>query len=418
MRILVLNRSNLATTPYAQWLGPAHEVVLVTSTGAISTDPERARAELSGYREVVTFERFHANAAVETTALDLHRRHGFDAVIAMNEYDLLRAARLREAMGIDGQGTAEAEAFRDKLRMKEVLTAAGVRTTPFAPVAHVTDLYAFAAEHGYPFVVKPRRGAGSTGVEVLRDADGLAAYAEAHTALGDDDGAALLAEAYVEHELFHIDGLIVAGTTLLVWPSACTSALTYREGTVFTSTTLDAHDPLTEPLRELTLRAVRALSAWPTLTFHAEVFRTADGTLLLNEIASRVGGGKIYETVRLATGVDLVREYIQAVGDAGVHRPPVDRPERTAGFALFPGSPGTLAAAPAEGTCDVAGVDQYRLNVPVGTFLGVAEHSSARIASVVVGGEDRAAAGAVLAEAVDWFRAACEITPPEPDPAP
>ncbi|MDH6111840.1 biotin carboxylase [Kitasatospora sp. MAP12-15] len=409
MKILILNRSNLATTPYLDWLGADDEAVLLTSAGAASQDPDLAAAELAGYEEVVTFDRFHENPAVETAALELHGRHGFDALIAMNEFDLLRAARLREAMGVAGQQRAQAEAFRDKLRMKELLTAAGIPVAPFAPIAHATALHTFVAEHGYPVVVKPRRGAGSMGVEVLRGADDLTAYLEAHPELGGDDGAPLLAEKYIEHDLFHIDGLIVDGTPVLIWPSACSSCLAYREGAVLTSAMLDPEDPLTESLRRLTLQALATLSGSETLAFHAEAFLTPNGDLLLNEIACRVGGGKIYEATRLAFGVDLVREYVQAVGSGRTGREPVSRPERAGGFAIFPGSPGTLVAAPQE--CPVDGVDQYRLNVPVGTVLGRAEHSSARIASVVVAGRNRAEVENSLETAVRWFSNATEIEP-------
>lgn len=415
MKFLIINRSKLDTTPYLRWLGDSNEAVLLTSTGAVSAAAEAAEAELAGYLEVVTFKDFHNNPAVESKAIELHRHHGFDAIIATNEYDLLRAARLRAALDIPGQQLAQAEAYRDKLTMKDTLAAAGVPVAPYAAIPHVTALHTFAEEHGFPVVVKPRRGAGSMGVEVLPDAEALSAYIARTPALGGDDGAPLMAEKYIEHDLFHIDGLIVEGRPTLIWPSACSSCLGYREGAVLTSAMLDAHDPLTGALQELTLAAMEALSTEDTMAFHAEAFLAPNGDLLFNEIGCRVGGGKIYETIRLAFGTDMVADHIRALGAVLPTPDPVAAPPQTAGFAIFPGRPGTLTTAPE--TCPVDGVDQYRLNIPVGTTVGEAEHSSARIASVVVRGTDRSEVEDVLRKAVDWFEANTVIEPLTAQPA-
>ncbi|MEV8099466.1 ATP-grasp domain-containing protein [Kitasatospora sp. NPDC085879] len=410
MKFLIINRSKLDTTPYLHWLGDGNEAVLITAASAVSRAPGAAEAELKGYLEVFVLKDFHENPSVETTAIELHRRHGFDAVIATNEFDLLRAARLRVALGIPGQQPAQAEAYRDKLRMKDLLSAAGVPVAPYAAVPHATALHAFAADHGYPVVVKPRRGAGSMGVEVLRDPAELNAYIERTPALGGDDGAPLMAEKYIEHDLFHIDGLVVDGRPALIWPSACSSCLGYRDGEVLTSAMLDAHDPLTGALQDLTVAAMEALGLDDAMAFHAEAFLAPNGDLLLNEIGCRVGGGKIYETVRLGFGTDMVADHIRALGSVPLASEPAEAPRQAAGFAIFPGRPGTLTAAP--DTCPVDGVDQYRLNVPVGTVLGRAEHSSARIASVVVRGADRNEVEDVLRKAVDWFESSAVVEPP------
>ncbi|MFJ3909766.1 ATP-grasp domain-containing protein [Streptomyces sp. 2132.2] len=413
MKILVINRWKLATTTYLKWLGPGHEVVLLSSADGVSADPDKARAELVGYTDAVVLPDFHGNPLVEQKALELHATYGFEAVVATSEFDLLRAARLRAAMGVAGQTVESAEAFRDKLRMKQTLAAAGVPVAPFAAVPDATALHSFAAEQGYPIVVKPRRGGGSMGVEVLRDPAELADYAARHPELGGDDGAPLLAERFIEHELFHVDGLVAHGKLVFTSVSACGSCLSYRDGVGMTSAMLDPDDPLTEPLRELTLRTVEALPTPESFVFHAEAFLTPQGDLLLNEIASRVGGGKIYEACKLAYGVDTVAACVHAEG--GGFPPPeaVESPDRLAGFVIFPGRAGTLDEAPT--SCPVDGVDQYRLIAEIGSDLGVAAHSSAHIASAVVHGASHRDVRRVLDDVVRWFDESTVITPrPEP----
>ncbi len=47
---------------------------------------------------------------------------------------------------------------QDKLVMRERLTGLGVACPPFAPVGSVREVRAFAAEHGWPVILKARRG--------------------------------------------------------------------------------------------------------------------------------------------------------------------------------------------------------------------------------------------------------------------
>jgi 5-(carboxyamino)imidazole ribonucleotide synthase len=60
---------------------------------------------------------------------------------------------------------------QDKLVMRERLTGLGVACPPFAPVGSVREVRAFAAEHGWPVILKARRGGyDGRGVWQLTDA--------------------------------------------------------------------------------------------------------------------------------------------------------------------------------------------------------------------------------------------------------
>ncbi|MFF7338195.1 ATP-grasp domain-containing protein [Streptomyces sp. NPDC008163] len=345
---------------------------------------------------------FHFNPLVELHALELHRKMGFDRVVALSEFDILRAARLRQLMDLPGQDVGSAVAFRDKLRMKRLLDGAGVRVAPYAPVSHLDDLLGFVEQHGYPVVVKPRRGGGSMGVHVLRDRDGLTALLAAHRDLGTDDGAQLLVEKYIEHELFHVDGIITDGQPLLMWPSTQgdTSCLDIMRGRALHSCLLDADDPLLEPLREITRSALAALPVPGTFMFHAEVFRDAEGLLVFNEVASRMGGGMIEHVLQLGFGITLPEVYVRSLAANDVPLIPA-APERIAGLSLFPPRPGTLLEIP--DTCPVPGISAYHRHAEAGTVLKPALMSVEKIGSVLATGATRADVETSLAEALDWF---------------
>ncbi|WP_410670089.1 hypothetical protein [Amycolatopsis sp. cmx-4-68] len=415
MKFLILNRHPLARRDYCRWLGPAHEAVLVTDTTVLSPDAAVREAELAGYAHVEIVETFDFNPLVEHRVLALHEKFGFDRIIAPREYDILRAARLREFLGLPGQHVESALAFRDKLRMKDCLSAAGVPLAPYAPIADLRDLLGFVEQHGYPVVVKPRRGGGSSGVHVLRGPGDLTEFLAGAAELASDRGADLLAEEYVEHELFHVDGLIADGARAMMWPSSQgdTSCLGMIGGQALRSCLLDGDDPLAEPLRTLTAQALKALPAPATYMFHAEIFREAGGRLLFNEVAGRMGGGMIENMLKLGFGISLPEAYIRAEAGRDSLAVP-EQPRYAAGLALFPPRPGTVREIPT--ACPVPGIDEFRAYARPGDVLGGAHTSVEKIGSVLVRGDRRAEVESRLVAATEWFEAATVIDP-DPQPA-
>jgi biotin carboxylase len=409
VRYLVLNRHPLAIRDYPAWLGPDHRATLITDAAAVADDPAVRAAQLAGYDHVEIVDEYLFRPSVEQLALQLHRKLGFERVIGLAEFDIIRAARLRAMLDLPGQGPDSALAFRDKVVMKDHLSRAGVPVPAYRAVSDLADLHAFIADTGYPIVVKPRRGGGSADVRVLRDEDDLRAYLGTAVRLGHDDGASLLAEAYVEHVLHHIDGIYVDGTCRLIWPSThgATGGLDPMRGNAWTSVLLDPADPVFAPMVELVRRAIAALPVPGTFLFHAEVFRTADG-LVFNEIGSRMGGAMIEPAMLLAFGLRMPEVYVRHL--AGNDPPPIPAaPLTAAGWATLPPRPGRLVSLPA--TCPVEGVAEYRVYARPGTLLHRAEVSPDKIASLLAAGTDRADVQRVLDTAVDWFEGQLDIEP-------
>ncbi|MFD5520101.1 hypothetical protein [Streptomyces sp. NPDC127066] len=339
---------------------------------------------------------------VEEIALSLHERWSFDQVIALSEFDLLRAARLRRLFGVPGQDVPSATAFRDKLVMKRILADAGVPVVRFAPVTHFDDVLRFGADHGYPMVVKPRTGAGSEDVHVLHGEEDLPRLLAAHRELGSDDGARLLAETYVEHELIHVDGLVADGVTRLMWASTQgdSTCLDVKRGRLLHSCLLDADDPVLAEAVDLAGRALNALPAPETYLFHVELFRDVRGTLLVNEAASRMGGGMIEHMLQLSFGVSLPEVFVRFLA-GGDPAPIPATPRRMAGLALFPPRAGILLDIPA--TCPVEGVVTYTRHAEPGQRLRAARQSVEKIASVLAAGPTRSDVEKSLAATSAWL---------------
>ncbi|MFG2485850.1 ATP-grasp domain-containing protein [Streptomyces virginiae] len=402
MKILVLNRFPLELVPYDTWFGPGNTVVLLTRSGA--------GAAARGYAEVVEVPGYDDSARVEYHAHRLHGRYGFDRVVAYSEWDLLRAARLRAAWGLPGQSPDSALAYRDKLVMKELLAAAGVPVARFAAVDDASALLAFADFQGLPLVLKPRRGASSMGVEVVRDEAALRRFLETCPDLAGDRPAHLMAEALVPNEMFNVDGMVVDGRVWLCWPSSTTSALGFQNGECLVAATLDPADPDCARLTALVKSALAALPTPPTSAFHAEVFKLPDGSLMLNEIGSRMGGAHVQDQLLHSFGVDPLRLQSSWLVGADLPRTPAE-PAASSGYALIPPRPGRLVRAPR--ICPLPGIALFEVAVEDGTALGEARSSVDSLASFVAVGRDRDEVLETLWRAVEWFTSACVFEPDE-----
>src|SRR5246127_4786885 len=96
-----------------------------------------------------------------------------DRLEATNEAHTMAAAEVRRARTIPGTAVRTAWLCRDKPSMKEVLREAGVPTAASAAVSSAAEVQAFAEQHGYPLILKPRSGAGALDTVRADDAAGL-----------------------------------------------------------------------------------------------------------------------------------------------------------------------------------------------------------------------------------------------------
>jgi biotin carboxylase len=384
---VVLVDSDYADTPYDKWSAEAG----VRLSLLVSARRYPQYRHIPGARP---FDAYATGGEVERTALGLSPT----VVVARSEADVLRAARLRELLGVPGQDFASALAFRDKVLMKSLLRERGVRVPDFAPVRLVVDLLAFLREHSYPVVVKPALGSGSSGTHVLRDDADLARLLTA----GLPEHAQV--ERFVDGVMYVVDGLVVDGEPRALFVSRyLNDCLSYRTGAHLGSAQLTWDDPLTARLAEYARHVLGHLPTPPCTTFHLEVFRTPGDELVLCEVASRTGGALTTAAVRAASGLDLDEEWFLAqVRGAGHHVRKVTgaAPGRSAGWVVFYPESGTLAALPAEPPPYVV---EQRLRGSVGSRYEGGEKSGVYLAGYVVTGEDADEVERRVGELAEWY---------------
>jgi biotin carboxylase len=228
---------------------------------------------------------------LETGAQRLAERLGPpDRIFAAYEQLQVPIAELRERWGVPGLSSEATRRFRDKAHMKEVLHAAGLPCARWRLVESAADARAFAAEVGFPLVVKPPAGAGSVATFRVERHDQLD---RAVAAAAPGEGRPALVEEFVvgdEHSLetMSVDGRAVWHSLTRYYPTPLeVTRAPWIQWCVVLPREVD--DPRYDDIRRVGARALEALGMTSGLT-HMEWFRRRDGSLAVSEVAARPPG--------------------------------------------------------------------------------------------------------------------------------
>jgi hypothetical protein len=394
--IMVLHRWHDQYALYADYVDHAEFAVsYITTVTGRSSVPAAAAAVV----EVAATDDLESVLAAARSLAD--RFGDPERFIAFNEGDMDTAALVRERLGCAGQHPADAARFRDKLEMTRRVAEAGLRTPAFADAPDTAAVARFAARHGWPIIVKPRRGTASRDVLRLEGPADLAA-------LEDPAPEPRLVESFCGDPIFHIDGLWTGSGLGPVRASRYLNTCPgFNGGDVLGSVEVD--DPqLLGVLAEFAAGVAGALSDDPWV-FHLEAFvgaatqeaesggpegesggqktGPAAGAPLITflEVGYRVGGAEIPFVWREVHGLDLMSAAaaIQLGREVRLpERPAPTGPGDVAGWLLVPTpvpKPCRVTVAELEETPDAA--PYSRVVPPVGYIVpraGGYEHVGAR----------------------------------------
>ncbi|MFI5617194.1 acetyl-CoA carboxylase biotin carboxylase subunit family protein [Streptomyces sp. NPDC051567] len=376
---LVLNtKSILDRLP--EWFPDAgQELIVVTTRSALGDAhlPSLARK----FRHLHLVEDFDG-PGTEDELTALGRRFAIRRVLSTGERDVLRAARLRQRLGLEGQSLEQAVPFRDKYVMKSRLARAGMPVAPMRRLTDARDLRAFACDHGFPLVVKQVDSGGSNGTRVLVDEKALAEFLT--TWQPHAPGSQHLVEGWVEGDFYQVNGLMEAGRIVLGQPSLhpYSDWFSVAFDAPGMSAMMPEEHPLSGRLRRTAADVLAALPAVPGIcAFQVEFFHTPDDRLVICEAACRAGGSHMVDTHEAVLGVNL--HGASLLGQAGrgeeVRIGPTGLPRR--GYARFPPADGTLRYLPRH--CPLPGTLSYRASGEVGRTYEGARHLGPSVADVV-----------------------------------
>jgi len=96
-----------------------------------------------------------------------------DRIVALDDFDVERAAQLREEFRIPGMGQTTARYFRDKLAMRVKAAESGIKVPAFSSLFHDADIHEYTQNVPAPWLVKPRSEASATGIKKIHSAEEL-----------------------------------------------------------------------------------------------------------------------------------------------------------------------------------------------------------------------------------------------------
>jgi hypothetical protein len=220
-------------------------------------------------------------------------------------------AQVREQLGIAGMDTVTARNFRDKAQMKSVLRAAGVPCARYRLADSADAAARFAAETGFPLVVKPPAGAGAKSTFRLDDAGDLRVWLD--TAPPAPDRPALV-EEFLTGEEGSYDSVMTDGQ--VVWDSISLYQPTplevlrnpWIQWRVLLPREIDG--PEYGGIRAAAPAALRALGLRSGFT-HMEWFRRPGGSVAVSEVAARPAGAQITSMLNYVHDFDFYRAWAQ-----------------------------------------------------------------------------------------------------------
>lgn len=243
----------------------------------------------------------------------LARKTKIDRIVALEEFDVVTAALMREHLCLPGLSSSGAKVFRDKLSMAVHSRRAGIDVPEFVPLVNAEDVDDYIKRVPGPWVIKPRSDVSAIGIrkvseprEVWRAIDEM----NERENLRERASYYVLAR-FIPGEVFHVDSVVnegkvvFAGTNQYGRPPLQVA----HQGGAYISRTLTRGSADEKELLNINKKLVRALGLERGAT-HAEFIKSdADGKFYFLEIAARVGGAYIAEVLEAASGVNLWREW-------------------------------------------------------------------------------------------------------------
>lgn len=237
----------------------------------------------------------------------LMKDHKIEAIIALDDYDVEKAAFLRENLRIPGMGQTTGRYFRDKLAMRMRAKDAGIRVPAFSPLFNNEEINQFADSVAAPWVLKPRSEASAHGIIKVHNKEDLWKHINE---LG-ENRVYYLVEQFKPGDVYHADGLQHEGKILFLSVSRylATPMEISQGGGIFRSANLKYGSEDDKAIKKVNEAVMKAFGLKHGAS-HTEFIKSReDGQMYFLETASRVGGAHLAEMVEAATDINLWAEW-------------------------------------------------------------------------------------------------------------
>ncbi|MFO7525263.1 MAG: ATPase [Ignavibacteriaceae bacterium] len=235
------------------------------------------------------------------------RTEEIDRIVALDDFDVEKAAALREHLRTPGMGDTTARYFRDKLAMRTRAKEMGIPVPEFIHILNHKKITEFANKIPFPHMIKARMLAGAYGMKKVYNEQEMW---ERINYLADEQSFFLM-ERFVPGNIYHVDSIVYEHEVYYAVASKYGTPPfeVAHSGRVFTSLTLDPDSENAQRVLALNERLLKALGLKRGVSHSEFIESSEDGEFYFLETSSRVGGANLSVLVEAATGINLWREW-------------------------------------------------------------------------------------------------------------
>lgn len=243
----------------------------------------------------------------------LARKINVHRLVALEEYDVVTAALIREHLCLAGMGTTTARHFRDKLMMRVRAQEAGINVPPFVHLLNYQAVGEYLNVVTPPWIFKPRADVSAIGLKKLEAPEQVWHTMEALDGRPEWPQRAhnFLLEKFVPGDVYHVDSLVEHGEVVFAGANCYgrPPMEVAHQGGVFISYTVEYDSEDQKHLLTLNQQLLKCLGHQRGAA-HAEFIKSeTDGRFYFLEVAARVGGAFTAENLEAASGLNLWREW-------------------------------------------------------------------------------------------------------------
>ena len=245
----------------------------------------------------------HTIAAVS----HLYRTVLLDRIVPLDDFDLEKAAALREHLRIPGMGETHTRYFRDKLAMRIRTAEQSIQVPRFVHALNYETVGRFLETVPGPWVFKPRLMAGALGIKKCSHAQEV--WDHIHR-VGDDQ-ANFLIEEFVPGDVLHVDSIWFQGEMRYAVASAYgrPPLEVSQGGGIFVTRLLERGSRLESAVIRFNERVLKTMGLENGVSHTEFIHAHHNGELYFLETSARVGGAHISDLIEHATGINMWAEW-------------------------------------------------------------------------------------------------------------